>query len=278
MDLAFALVFGLIVGSFLNVCIVRIPEGASIVTPRSRCPKCKQPIAWYDNIPVLSYLALGGRCRHCKKKIAPLYPFIEALNGLISVLLYVRFGLGLEWAIFLGFCSALLVLAVIDVNERILPDPITLNGIWAGILVSIALAQPNPFMARLLRFVGLEITNPRVVALAASLLGIAVGGGLLWLVAEAYLRLRGIEGMGFGDVKMMAMVGAFLGAPLALFTIMIGSLLGSVIGLAFIRLNKKSRDYELPFGTFLAAAAIIAVLYGNELIQLYIDRMIRPVV
>lgn len=276
MELALALVFGLVVGSFLNVCILRLPQGESIRAPRSHCPKCKELIAWYDNIPVLSYLALGGRCRYCKKTISLRYPIVEGLNGLVSALLYFKFGLGVEWAIFLGFSGALLVLAFIDIDHRILPDPITLNGVWIGILVSVFLARPSPFLTRLLRWIGLEITNPRVTALAASLVGMLIGGGLLWLVAEAYLRWRGVEGMGFGDVKMMAMVGAFLGAPLTLLTIMLGSLLGSIIGLIVIRLGRKSRDYELPFGTFLSAAAIIAVLYGETLIQFYVDRMIRP--
>src|SRR5206468_11225946 len=130
------------------------------------------------------------------------------------------------------------------------------NGIWIGVLVSVYLAQPNPLITRLFRSAGIEGANPRVIALAGSLLGAVVGGGLLWGVGEAYLRLRGVEGMGLGDVKMMAMVGAFLGAPMALFTIMLGSLLGAVAGLAFMRLTGKSRDYELPFGTFLGIAGI----------------------
>jgi len=276
MELALALIFGLVVGSFLNVCILRVPEGISISTPRSRCPQCKKLIPWYDNIPIFSYVILRARCRRCKKKISARYPFIEALSGVVSVLLYLKYGLGVEWIIYLGFSSALLVLAFIDLDHRILPDPITLNGIWIGVLASVYLAQPSPLVARLLRAAGLETTNPRVIALAASLLGIVVGGGLLWGVAEAYLRLRGIEGMGFGDVKMMAMVGAFLGAPLTLLTIMIGSLLGSIIGLAFIRLASKTREYELPFGTVLSMAGILSVLYGQDLIRWYIERMIQP--
>jgi leader peptidase (prepilin peptidase)/N-methyltransferase len=219
---------------------------------------------------------LGARCRHCRTKISPRYPLIEAVNGLVSLLLYLKYGLGLEWAVFLGFSSALIVLAFIDMDHRILPDPITLNGIWVGIVVSIWLASPSPLISRIFNFVGLEGANPRIVALAGSLLGIVVGGGLLWGVAAAYLRFRGIEGMGFGDVKMMAMIGAFLGAPLTLFTIMIGSLLGSIIGVAFIKFAGKTSRYELPFGTFLSAAGIIAVLYGDTLIQLYMDTVIRP--
>ncbi|MBI2150054.1 MAG: prepilin peptidase [Acidobacteria bacterium] len=276
MEVGFALAFGLIAGSFLNVCILRIPRGMSISKPRSHCPQCKKLIPWHDNVPIVSYLVLGGRCRRCRKKISARYPLIEALSGLVSVLLYLKFGFGAEWFIFLPFSSALLVLAFIDLDHRILPDPITLNGIWIGVLVNIYLVPPSPLVSRLLRALGIEAANPRLIALVASLLGMAVGGGLLWAVAEAYLRLRGIEGMGFGDVKMMAMVGAFLGAPLALLTIMIGSLLGSIIGLAFMRFAGKTREYELPFGTFLSLAGIVAVLYGEDLVRLYVDRFVRP--
>jgi leader peptidase (prepilin peptidase)/N-methyltransferase len=184
--------------------------------------------------------------------------------------------LSVEWGIFFAFSAALIVLAFIDLDHRILPDTITLNGIWIGMLVSILIAQPSPMASRLLRIAGVELTNPRALAFIGSLMGAVVGGGLLWAVAEAYLRLRGIEGMGFGDVKMMAMVGAFLGAPLALLTIMLGSLIGSVAGLLFIRFAGKTRQYELPFGTFLAAAGIVTVLYGQDVVRWYIDRMIRP--
>ena len=276
MELAFALVFGLIIGSFLNVVILRLPQGESITVPRSRCPKCKNVIRWYDNVPVLSYVLLKGRCRHCKTSISARYPLIEAICGIVSVLLYLKLGLSLEWGIYFGFSAALIALGFIDLDHRILPDPITLNGIWIGILINVLLAQPSPLVSRIFRSAGVEMTNPRVIALVASVLGAIVGGGLLWAVAEAYLRLRGIEGMGFGDVKMMAMVGAFLGAPLALLTIMLGSLLGSVIGLVFIRFTKKNRDYELPFGTFLSFAGIIAVLYGEDMVAWYIERLIRP--
>ncbi len=268
MELVLALILGLVIGSFLNVCILRIPLEVPITVPRSHCPHCKKLIRWYDNVPVLSYLILGGRCRRCKKKISARYPLIEAVTGLISVLLYLKFGLGVEWVIFFGFSAALLVLAFIDIDHRILPDVITLNGMWLGVLSSVYLAQPiPPIVLGIVRAAGLEVTNPRMLALVGSLLGVVAGGGLLWGVGEAFKRLRGIEGMGFGDVKMMAMVGAFLGAPMALFTIMLGSILGSVIGLGYMLWKGKSRDYELPFGTFLGAAGIVVVLYGENLVQ-----------
>lgn len=274
MELAFALVLGLVIGSFLNVVILRLPQGQSISLPRSHCPQCKNPINWYDNVPVLSYVLLGGRCRHCKKKISARYPLIELFSGIVGVLLYLKVGLTIEWVIYFIFCAALIALGFIDLDHRILPDPITLNGIWIGILVHVYLAPPSPLVARLFRVIGVEAVNPRLLAFSASVLGAIVGGGLLWAVAEAYLRLRGVEGMGFGDVKMMAMVGAFLGAPLALLTIMLGSLLGSIVGIVFIRLANKSREYELPFGTFLSFAGIIAVLYGDDMITWYLEHLI----
>jgi len=276
MESAAALIFGLVIGSFLNVVIIRLPQGVSISSPRSHCPQCKRLIPWYDNIPILSYLMLRGHCRRCGTTISARYPLVEALSGLVSILLSLKFGLGIEWAIFLAFSAALIVLAFIDLDHRILPDPITLNGIWIGMLASVYLAQPSPLASRLLRTSGVEITNARVIAFVASVVGALIGGGLLWGVAEAYLRLRGIEGMGLGDVKMMAMVGAFLGAPLALLTIMVGSLFGSVIGLLFIRFAGKTREYELPFGTFLAAAGIVTILYGEDVVRWYVESIIRP--
>jgi leader peptidase (prepilin peptidase)/N-methyltransferase len=277
MEIVFALLIGLVIGSFLNVVILRLPQGVSITLPRSRCPQCQNPISWYDNVPVLSYFILRGRCRHCRKPYSARYPLIEAMTGVVSVLLELKFGLTIEWGIFLAFSAALIVLAFIDLDHRILPDVITLNGIWIGVLISMYLAQPSALIERILRAVGYETANLHVIALTASLFGAIVGGGLLWGVAEAYLRIRGIEGMGFGDVKMMAMVGAFLGAPLALVTIMLGSLLGSVIGLTFIKFAGKTRQYELPFGTFLSLAGIVAVLYGDDLVRWYIEHLIRPV-
>lgn len=276
MELTLALLFGIVIGSFLNVCIVRLPHEMSVSFPRSHCPKCKKPIAFYDNVPILSYLILGGRCRHCKAAISIRYPVVEAVSGLISVMLYFKFGLSVEWGIDLAFCGALIVLALIDAEYRILPDVITLNGIWVGTIASVVLERDDGFASRLIRWSGVNVSDPRVLALVSSVFGLLVGGGLLWIVREAFFRIRGIEGMGFGDIKMMAMVGAFLGAPLTLFTIMAGSLLGSTVGLVLIRFKGKTREYELPFGTFLSIAGIFAVLYGNEVVRWYIDRFIRP--
>lgn len=270
MDLVVCLLFGLAIGSFLNVCIARLPLDESVSRPRSRCPQCRKLISWYDNIPVLSYLLLRARCRNCGKSISVRYPSIELLTGVVSVLLYFKYGLSVEWGVFLAFCAALVTLAFIDIDHRILPDVITLNGIWIGIVASVALATPSGFVSSLFVAAGVPGVNIRVIALIASLAGIIAGGGLLWGVAEVFFRVRGIEGMGFGDVKMMAMVGAFLGAPLTLLTIMFGSILGAIIGGIVIKLGGKDKNYELPFGTFLSLAGIIAVLYGDNLIHWYI--------
>ena len=276
MELAFALLFGLAIGSFLNVCIARLPAGDSITRPRSRCPKCRHLIVWYDNISVLSYVLLWGRCRRCRTSISARYPGVEAATGILSVLVYLQYGLGPAWGIYLAFVASMVVLVLIDLDHRILPDVITLNGIWVGMIASIYLAEPSGLAQRLHAMVGTGVMNPRLLALTASLAGIAFGGGLLWAVREAFYRLRGVEGMGLGDVKMMAMVGAFLGLPLTLMTILLGSLLGSVIGLAFMRLSGKARDYELPFGTFLGGGAIVAVIYGNDLIRFYLETFFSP--
>jgi leader peptidase (prepilin peptidase) / N-methyltransferase len=274
MILLFTILIGLAIGSFLNVCISRIPLDESVVSPRSRCPQCKKPIASRDNIPVLSYLLLGGRCRHCKQKISVRYPLIEALTAAVSALIYIKFDIGIEWAVYFLFCAALIALAFIDADHRILPDVITLNGLWIGLAISIFLWLPGPLIARILQAMGVNSPGPRLVSIVSSLIGAAVGGGLLWFVREAYFRVRGVEGMGFGDVKMMAMVGAFIGTALTLFTILVGSILGSVIGITLMRFAGKDREYELPFGTFLSFGAILAVLYGNDLISLYL-RMVN---
>jgi len=276
MELVVCLLFGLAIGSFLNVCIARLPLDESVVSPRSRCPNCRKLIAGYDNIPVFSYLILGGRCRNCKKPISARYPLIELLTGVISVMLYLKFGLTLEWGVYLIFSAALVTLAFIDIDHRILPDVITLNGIWLGILVGVALATPSSFVSGLLQYEGYFGLSPRWIAFLSSLAGLVVGGGMLWLAGEIFFRVRGIEGMGFGDVKMMAMVGAFLGVPLVLFTILAGSILGAIIGIVLIKLGGKERHYELPFGTFLSIAAILAVLYGDSLINWYYVHMIQP--
>ncbi len=260
---------GLLIGSFLNVCILRIPQAESIVLPPSHCPKCDAPIRPWDNIPVVSWLLLGGKCRKCKARISPMYPTVELLTGLLFLASYMVFGLSaeaLKWAV---FAAIMVVLTVTDIRERILPDKVNFTGLAAGIALSFFVA---PFDGT-----ALWISNrlfsfpppPQALSVADAILGAAGASGLLWLVAEGYFRARGREGMGLGDVKMMAMAGAFLGLQRALLTILLGSLLGSIIGIAVVGLWRKGRDYELPFGTFLGAAAILVVFFGSQTLDWY---------
>jgi leader peptidase (prepilin peptidase) / N-methyltransferase len=266
---AVVFLFGLIIGSFLNVCIVRIPGQKSIVMPASACPKCGAPIRPYDNIPVLSYIFLGGKCRGCKTRISPMYPFVELLTGLLFLACYVAFGLtpeALKWSV---FSALLIVLVFTDLRERILPDVVNFTGLGFGLALSL-FTQPADGTAQWIAAHFLESTPPiPALSLADAVLGAAIGSGLLWLVSEVYLRLRGREGMGLGDVKMMLMVGAFLGVKRTLLTIFAGSLLGSVLGLLFMLARRKESDYELPFGTFLGMAAVLVVFFGTPVVNWY---------
>jgi leader peptidase (prepilin peptidase)/N-methyltransferase len=269
----FTALFGLIIGSFLNVCIVRIPGRKSIVMPASACPKCGAAIRPWDNIPVVSWMLLGGKCRSCKTKISAMYPAVELLTALLFWACYYAFGLtteALKWAI---FSALLIVLVFTDMRERILPDVVNYSGFAAGLLLSLV-TTPSDGTALWLANRVFDFPPPIPVnSLADALLGAAFGGGLLWLVAELYFRLRGREGMGFGDVKMMLMAGAFLGLKKTLLTILVGSVLGSVLGLAFMMARRKGSDYELPFGSFLGMAAVLVMFFGTTVVNWYLSLM-----
>lgn len=242
---------GLCIGSFLNVCIHRLPLKQSVVTPASRCPGCGNALAWFDNIPVLSYLALRGRCRSCRAPISLRYPIIEALTGAVFVWHLSVFGLTPLLAVRLVFACALIVLFFIDLEHQLLLDVITLPGIAIGFLCSLLL-PPGPLM---------------------SLGGLLLGGGLLWAIAEAWFRLRKVEAMGFGDVKMLAMVGAFLGVRMVILTFVLSSLIGGVVGAALVATRRADMATKVPFGTMLALAALIASLYGEPLVAWYLAKM-----
>lgn len=265
----FVFLFGLLIGSFLNVCIIRIPARKSIVMPASACPKCGAPIRPYDNVPVLSWLWLGGKCRACKAKISGMYPLVELLTGLLLLGCYLAFGLtteALKWAIFSGL---VIVLVFTDLRERILPDAVNYTGFALGLALSFA-TRPTDGTALWVANRMFDFPPPApVISFVDALLGAALGSGLLWLVSEAYFRLRGREGMGMGDVKMMLLVGAFLGAKRTLLTIFAGSLLGSILGLAFMAARRKDSNYELPFGTFLGMAALLVVFFGAPVVSWY---------
>lgn len=258
-----AFLFGLLIGSFLNVCIHRLPKEESIIAPRSRCPHCGQPIRWYDNIPLASFVLLGGRCRDCRGAISFRYPLVELLTGALFAILISDFGLTLAALKYAAFVSMMLVLAFADLADRILPDEITLGGAAAGVLLSLFQLVP-PGVAYLLLSLSRVTLSPRLLSLAESLLGALVAAGLLYLVAEIYYRIRHREGMGLGDVKMMALIGAFVGLRDAMMIVMVASILGAIVGLIFILLFRKGMTYELPFGTFLAFAAILTVVWAHE--------------
>lgn len=265
----FVFLFGLVIGSFLNVCIVRIPGNKSIVMPASACPKCGSEIRAYDNIPVISWLLLGGKCRFCKAPISAMYPVVEFLTALLFLGCYAAFGLTAEAFKWAAFSALMIVLVFTDLRERLLPDVVNYTGLCIGLAVSF-FAPPVDGTANLIASHLFAFPPPvPVLSFADALLGALIGSGLLWLVSEAYFRLRGREGMGLGDVKMMLMAGAFLGVKRTLLTIFAGSLLGSLLGIAFILAKRKGSDYELPFGTFLGMAALLVVFFGTPVVNWY---------
>ena len=261
---------GLKIGSFLNVCIFRIPRRQSIVSPRSSCTHCGQALKPYDNIPLISFLVLGGKCRFCKGTISWQYPVVEALTTALFWGTFVSYGLQWKTAVLLVFFSALIVLVFIDLNHRLLPDVITLPGVALGIALSLLVGIEDDVGTALLQLAGLPDSGGRWVWLVSSLLGAFVCSGFLGLVGAVYFKLKKVEGLGGGDLKLMGMVGAFLGVKLGLMTIMLGSVLGALIGLAYIKMAGKDYRYPLPFGSFLGVAAIGVALWGEQLLSWYL--------
>jgi leader peptidase (prepilin peptidase)/N-methyltransferase len=277
--LAFAFLVGIIIGSFLNVCIARLPAGESVVHPPSHCPRCKSAIKPYDNIPLLSYLLLRGRCRHCGLGIAWRYPGVEALTGVLYVAVVAWLGMSWWTGAALLFVAALVVVTFIDLDHQIIPDEISLPGIVIGFLAFTALG-PDPIDSWAAEVLGTisgarwwQALLPFLARAIDSLLGILLGGGTLWLVAALYERLRGIEGMGGGDIKLLAMIGAFLGWRAVLVTVMIGSLSGALVGSVRIWLGRAGSQVPIPFGPFLALGALAALLFGDGLIDWYLGLM-----
>ena len=269
-------VFGLLIGSFLNVVIYRLPLRQSIVFPGSHCPSCNAAISWYDNVPLVSYaILLRGRCRSCSVRISPIYPAVELLVASLYLGLFiihkdqVTAGSWLPLIVDIVFVSLIVPLVFIDLHHKLLPNAITYPGLVL-LLVLRALSPDLWMVSHTPRWFGLEWAPLWAVSLFGSLLGALAGGGSLWLVREAYYRLRHVEGMGMGDVKMMLMVGAFLGWQLTLLTIFIGSLLGSFVGVLLISLRGGSMKMQIPFGVFLGPAAIIALLVGQQFIEWYV--------
>jgi leader peptidase (prepilin peptidase) / N-methyltransferase len=290
----FFFLFGMVVGSFLNVCITRIPEDVSIVSPGSRCPRCGTPIKPYDNVPVFAWLWLRGKCRSCGLPISPMYPLVELATGLLFVAAFLEFGITQATVKWLFFTCLIVILTVTDLRVRLLPDVVNWPGFAAGLMFS-AFVPPDHGFAGTLTARLLQVRLPGFAAgILDGILGAAFGSFLLWGLAAGYKLVRGHEGMGMGDVKMMAMIGAFLGLRGTFLTLLVGSLLGSVIGIVLIvalylggwrsglakRASRRglgteqqlrwaiARQYQLPLGTFLGIGAL-AIVYGGPVIADY---------
>ena len=248
-ELTVLVLVGLAFGSFLNVCIHRLPLGQSLVRPGSRCPSCGYALRWFDNVPVVSYASLLGRCRKCRTRISIRYPIVEV----VTMGLFVLHGYVFGWTPLLVprllFACMLVVLFAIDLEHHLLPNVITLPGIVLGLIAS-------------------SVLPPGIVD---ALIGVLIGGGVLWLIGEAYYRYSGQEGMGGGDVKMLAMIGAFLGWKLVLVALVLSSFVGSIVGLAVIVAKRGGMKHALPYGTFLALGALVASLVGNRIVDWYVS-------
>jgi len=299
---AASFVFGLALGSFLNVCIYRMPRELSVVRPRSACPNCKAPIRAYDNIPVLSWLLLRGRCRDCKAPISPRYAAVELLTALLFLSCFLRYGYSFDTLKFSSLSFLLLGLIFTDIDCKLLPDLLTLPGIFLGIGSSLVTPMPAVVSPWIPYTYWLRVPHAvlwQAQSLLESLLGTAIGALFIYGAGWLYLRLRGIEGMGFGDVKMMAMVGAFLGVEGALFTIGVAAMGATAFGIgtmllvwvkrtqrrmsrghrpaadslrrAWLSASLIYRNYEIPFGAFLGTAAFLAFFYGARVMQWYVE-------
>ena len=248
-DVVLIFILGLIVGSFSNVCIYRIPRNESIVYPASHCPKCRSNISPKDNIPLLSFILLKGRCRNCKSKISIQYPIVELLTGLIYLIIYLIFGLSIQTLIYIILSSALIIIAFIDINEQIVPDVISLPGIVIGFIISFFI----PYIS---------FTN--------SALGLVVGGGIILIIGLAGSVIFKKEAMGGGDVKLAAMIGAFLGWRYIIISLFLGFFLGAVAGIFLILSKIKSREDTVPFGPFIALGSLITLFWGEKIISWYL--------
>lgn len=242
-------IYGLCIGSFLNVCIYRLPLSKSIIKPGSMCPGCETPIRFYDNVPVLSYIWLKGRCRNCKTAISFRYVMVEILTGICALCTLMKFDLSLEGLIYFVFIAALIVIIYIDIDHRIIPNVITLPGILIFFIASFAV---------------------ETVTFKDSILGIVIGGGSLYLVAWTYRLLTGKEGMGGGDIKLLAMFGALIGWKGVLFTIFVSSAIGTTAGLAVMLVTKKNMKLAIPFGPFLSIGAVMYIFFGPVIIHWYL--------
>ena len=248
---AFAFVFGAAIGSFLNVCIFRLPENNSIVKPLSQCPHCHHPIRFYDNIPLISYFILRGKCRDCGGKISWRYPLVEFITAVLALLLFAKFYLTLNFLIFFVFTAVLIVITFIDLDHQIIPDVLTLPGIPVFFLLAIFVLKV-PWM---------EAT-----------IGLLIGGGVLFAIAFVYELITKREGMGGGDIKLLAMIGGFLGWKSLIFILLVSSFLGAVVGITVMIIKKQDMKYAIPFGPFLSVAAVAYLFLGDAFMRFLLIR------
>ena len=245
----FAFIFGAVVGSFLNVCIFRLPAKTSIIKPLSQCPHCHHPIRFYDNIPIISFIVLRGKCRDCGEKISWRYPLVELITATLSLLLFLQFGPTLISLIFFIFTAVLIVITFIDLDHQIIPDVLTLPGIPVFFLLAIFVVK---------------------IPWLEALIGLLIGGGVLFAIAFVYELLTKHEGMGGGDIKLLAMIGGFLGWKSLIFILLFSSFSGAIVGIAAMIIKKQDMKYAVPFGPFLSAAAVAYLFWGNAFMRVLI--------
>lgn len=241
----FSFLFGLVLGSFLNVCIYRIPLGKSIVYPPSSCPRCETRIRFYDNIPIVSYFLLLGKCRSCRAEISLRYPVVELTSGLLSTALFIRYGLSIQYFMLFAFCASLLIIAFIDIDHKIIPDLLSIPGIVVGLGYSLLPRSP--------------------ISVFESVLGILIGGGVLYVIGELFRLIRHKEGMGGGDVKLLAMIGAWMGWKFLPMVILLSSLAGTLIGGGCLLLGGRKLSEKIPFGPFLVLGSLLCLFFGREI-------------
>jgi len=242
----FSFIFGAVIGSFLNVCIFRIPDKTSIIKPLSQCPHCHHPVRFYDNIPIISFIMLRGKCRDCGGKISWRYPLVELITALLALLLFLQFGLTLKFLTFFIFTAVLIVITFIDLDHQIIPDVLTLPGIPIFFLLAIFVVK---------------------VPWLEALIGLLIGGGMLFAIAFIYQLITKREGMGGGDIKLLAMIGAFLGWKSLIFILLFSSFSGAIVGITAMIINKQDMKYAVPFGPFLSAAAVAYLFWGDAFIR-----------
>jgi leader peptidase (prepilin peptidase)/N-methyltransferase len=243
-------VFGAVIGSFLNVCIYRIPRSKSIVKPNSFCPNCEKPIRFYDNIPIVSYILIGGKCRQCGTKISIRYPFVELMTAVVYLMISSRWGLSFESFIQMFFVSLLIVISFIDYDFQIIPDILSVGGLIIGFII--AFVRPG-------------------FSFKEALYGVLLGGGVLFVIAYGYQIIMKREGMGGGDIKLLAMIGSFLGLKGVIFSLVGGSIIGTLVGIPLMLIKKENTKYAIPFGPFLSLAAFLYLFTGNNIVQQFTE-------